>query len=183
MKKLLLALLMVASTSAFADKFVVEKARAEETSGAPGADTWYVKGIADVSKDLAFDASLQTTQIDVSHKISSRFDVGMNNKFDLVGPVRGYVRSSVGEKISTSGNFTFYAVEPGITAPLGNRLSTQVGFRFRNAFDTANNDTTHTLRAGVTYDITNKDAIGVRFDRMRGDQNQNIWNVNYVRSF
>lgn len=183
MKKILLALLLVASTSAFADKFVVEKARAEETSGAPGADTWYVKGIVDVSKNLAFDASLQTTQADITNKISSRFDIGVNPKFDLVGPVRGYTRVSVGEKISSTGNFSFYAVEPGITAPLGNNFSTQVGYRFRNAFNTANNDTTHTLRAGVTYDFTKQDAIGVRFDRMRGDQNQNIWNINYVRNF
>lgn len=183
MKKIVLALLLVASTSAFADKFVLEKARASDTSGALGANTWYVKGIVDVSKNLVLDASLQTTQADVTNKISSRYDIGVNPKFDLVGPVRGYARMSVGEKISTSGNFSFYAVEPGITAPLGSGLSTQIGYRFRNAFNTTNNDTTHTLRAGVTYELTNKDAIGVRFDRMRGDQNQNIWNVNYVRSF
>ena len=183
MKKLLLALLMVASTSAFADKFVLEKARATEAVTGPSADTWYVKGIIDVSKDLALDASLQTTQVDGSNKISSRYDVGVNPKFNLIGPVRGYTRLSAGEKISTSGNFGFYAIEPGITAPLGNGFSTQVGYRFRNAFNTDNNDTTHTLRAGVTYELTAKDAIGVRFDRMRGDQNQNIWNINYVRSF
>lgn len=183
MKKILLALLMVASTSAFADKFVLEQARAEETNGTPGADTLYVKGIIDVSKDLALDASLQATQADSGGKVSSRYDIGINPKFDLVGPVRGYTRLSVGSKVSSSGNFTFYAVEPGITMPLGGNFSTQVGYRFRNAFDTNNNDTTHTLRAGVTYELTKKDAIGVRFDRMRGDQNQNIWNVNYVRSF
>lgn len=183
MKKILLALLVVASTSAFADRFVLEKARVNETNGTAGANAWYVKGIIDVSKDLSLDASLLTTQVDVSNKISSRYDLGVNNKFDLVGPVRGYVRSSVGEKISTSGNYSFYAVEPGITSNLGQGFSTQVGYRFRNAFNTTNNDTTHTLRAGINYDLTKTDAIGVRLDRVRGDQNQNIWNVNYVRSF
>jgi len=183
MKKILLALLIAASTtSVFADKFVVEKARAEEATSGPGADTWYVKGIVDVDKNLALDASLQTTKVDNLNKISARYDVGVNPKFDL-GPFRGYLRVSVGEKIATTGNFGFYAVEPGISAPLGNGFSTSIGYRFRNAFNTSNNDTTHTLRAGVNYEFTKKDAVGVRLDRMRGDQNQNIWNVNYVRSF
>ena len=183
MKKLLVALAILVSTSAFADKFVLEKAQVTETSGAAGADAWYVKGIIDVSKDLALDASLLTTQVNGTNKISSRYDVGVNSKFNLIGKVRGYTRLSVGEKISTSGNISFYAVEPGITAPLGNGFSTQVGYRYRSAFDSAYAETTRTARAGVTYDLTSKDAIGVRLDRVRGDSNQNIWNVNYVRSF
>lgn len=183
MKKLLVALAILASTSAFADKFVLEKARTTETNGTAGADTWYVKGIVDINKDLAVDASIQTTQVDISNKISSRYDFGINPKFNVYGPVRGYTRFSVGEKISTSGDFRFYAIEPGINAPLGNNLTGQLGYRFRNAFDSSIADTTRTIRAGVTYDFTSKDAIGVRFDRLRGDANQNVWNVNYVRSF
>jgi len=183
MKKLLLTVLLVASASAFADKIILEKARTTETNGTAGADTWYIKGIIDINKNLAVDASIQTTQVDISNKISSRYDFGVNPKFDVYGSVRGYTRLSVGEKISTSGDFRFYAIEPGITAPLGNGFSTQVGYRFRNAFDSNIADTTRTLRAGITYDFTSKDAIGIRLDRVRGDSNQNVWNVNYVRSF
>ena len=183
MKKLLVTLAILASTSAFADKIIVEKARVTETNGTAGADAWYVKGTIDINKNLAVDASLQTTQVDVSNKISSRYDFGVSPKFDVYGSVRGYTRVSIGEKISTTGDYRFYAVEPGINATLANNLTGQLGYRFRNAFDSSIADTTRTLRAGVTYDVTNKDAIGVRLDSVRGDSNQNIWNVNYIRSF
>ena len=62
-------------------------------------------------------------------------------------------------------------------------MSAKLGWRYREAFNNVNADTTRTWRAGLSYDLTKKDAVGVRYDRMRGDTNQNIVAVNYTRSF
>lgn len=183
MKKLLLALLMVASTSAMADKFVVERAWAKDLDSVNGADTLYMKGIVDVNKNLAFDSSIQVTQIEHTNKVSSRFDVGVIPKFNVYGSIDGRVRVALGEKWSSTGNYTTYSVEPGISSPLGAGFSGSFAYRYRNAFESGHLDQTRTLRTGVEYAITSKDAIGVRLDTMRGDQRQDIWNLNYVRSF
>ena len=94
------------------------------------------------------------------------------------------MRTALGQKFTSATNFTYYSVEPGVAVPVGSTgVTAKVGYRFRNAIDTANNDTTRTWRAGLSYDLTAKDTIGVRYDKMRGDTNQNIVAVNYTRGF
>ena len=82
-------------------------------------------------------------------------------------------------------NFTYYSVEPGVKAAFQYfpGLTARVGYRFRDAVDSANNDTTRTWRAGLDYALTKKDTIGLGYDSVRGDSNQNIVKVNYSRGF
>lgn len=179
-----MVLLLAVSVPAMADKFIIERAWSDDlVAGAPNADTWYFKGIVDVNKNLAIDSSLQVTQVNGSNKVSNRFDIGVIPKFDIYGPVRGRVRFALGEKWSSTGNFNTYAIEPGITSELGAGFSGSLGYRYRNAFGQGHNDQTRTLRTGVDYALSKTDTIGVRLDNMRGDQRQNIWNLNYARSF
>jgi hypothetical protein len=189
MKKLLATavLLLAVSAPAMADKFIIERGWADDLkANAANSSTWYFKGVRDFTENFAMDSSLQLNQVDAAapnNKISGRIDIGAIPKFDIYGPVKGYTRFAYGEKFSTSGNFDYYSIEPGIRSTLGGGFSGQIAWRFRTPFNTANNDTTRTWRTGVTYDITPKDTIGVRLDNQRGDSNQNIWNLNYSRSF
>jgi len=187
MKKLLLVLLFAISAPAFADKFVIERGWGDDlAANAPSSTTWYFKGVRDINENFAMDTSLQITQLDANppaNKLSSRIDIGAIPKFDIYDPVKGYTRFALGEKLSTSGNYDYYSIEPGVRSTLGYGFWGQVGWRFRTPFNVANNDTTRTWRTSLNYDITPKDTIGVRLDNQRGDSNQNIWNVNYVRSF
>lgn len=189
MKKLLLVLLVAISAPAMADKFVIERGWGDDlATNAPNSSTWYFKGIKDINANFAMDTSLQMTQLDgaaPNNKINSRLDIGAIPKMNLYGPVNGYARFAVGEKFSSSGNgnFNYYAVEPGVRGTLYGPVWAQLGWRYRSAFDPANNDTTRTWRTSLNYDVTKQDTVGFRLDNMRGDQNQNIYNVNYVRSF
>lgn len=189
MKKLLATavLLLAVSAPAMADKFVIERGWADDLkANAPNSTTWYFKGVRDVNEHFALDTSIQLNQLDTvapNNKISGRLDIGAIPKFDIYGPIKGYTRFAYGEKFSTTGNYNYYSIEPGIRSTLGYGLWAQLGWRYRTPFDTANNDTTRTWRTSLNYDITSKDTIGVRLDNQRGDSNQNIWNVNYVRSF
>jgi hypothetical protein len=118
--------------------------------------------------------------------LTTRAEAGLTGAYPVAG-ISLYTRAAVGEKFTgstTYGNFGYYSVEPGVLVPIGKTgLTARVGYRFRSAFDTANNDTTRTSRAGVSYTLTKKDTIGVRYDQMRGDSNQNVWAFNYSRSF
>jgi long-subunit fatty acid transport protein len=64
------------------------------------------------------------------------------------------------------------------------KLTAKVGYRFRNGFgNNGNLDTTHTVRAGVSYAITKNDSIGIRFDQVRGDSFNHSYNLAYTHSF
>ena len=39
------------------------------------------------------------------------------------------------------------------------------------------------MRYGVSYALSNVDTVGVRYDRVNGDNNQKVWAVNYTRGF
>jgi hypothetical protein len=190
MKKLLLILLLAISAPAMADKFIIERSWVDDftTPTSPRADSWYFKGVIDYNKNLAFDSSITITQLDAAvpnNKISTRVDVGVIPKMNLYGTIDGYTRFAYGEKWSTSspGNYDYYSVEPGIRSTLGYGFWGQLGWRYRAPFNDAINDTTRTWRTSLNYDVTAKDTVGVRLDNVRGSQNQNIFNVNYVRSF
>ena len=189
MKKLLAVLLLAISVPALADKFVLERGWGEDMQPkVPNTETWYMKGIRDFNPNFAMDTSLQVNQLDApapNNKMSTRVDIGAIPKMNLYGPVNGYTRVAVGEKWTTTvpGNFSYYSIEPGVRGTLYGPVWAQLGWRFRNAFNPANNDTTRTWRTSLYYDVTKQDTLGFRLDNMRGDQNQNIYNVNYTRSF
>jgi hypothetical protein len=96
-----------------------------------------------------------------------------------------YLRVATGQKTTSTTNFNYYSVEPGITAPIGSTgITARLGYRFRDAYDNAvNADQTRTVRAGLSYALTKQDAVGVRYDRVRGDTNSNNVAFNYTRSF
>jgi hypothetical protein len=101
----------------------------------------------------------------------------------LFGPVKGYVRSAYGQKYSNTTDFTYFSVEPGVTAPVG-PFTAKLGLRYRSATDSlVNNDQTHTVRATLAYPLTKDDTIAVRYDRVKGDNNQKIVVLAYTRGF
>ena len=96
-----------------------------------------------------------------------------------------YLRLGVGQKFTTITNYSYYSVEPGITAPLANTgLTARLGYRYRTAVDSNTYaDTTDTWRLGLSYALTKQDTVGIRYDQVRGDTNQNNWAFNYTRNF
>ena len=183
MKKFLIAALLAVSGTAFADNFIAEYTTSESADKTTTGQGWFFKGTRNLTKNLDADVSFQTSQSDQTHKVDSKVEAGLTTKFDLLGPVRGYTRVHYGEKLSSTGNYNYYGIEPGIQMPLGYGFSTKIGYRYRTAVDSAIADTTRTLRVGLGYDLTKNDAVAVRYDRMRGDKEVNYWNFAYIRSF
>lgn len=129
---------------------------------------------------------VSNTQTDNTNAISNRLEAGVTGQIKLLGPVSGYTTVAVGQMFKAAGNFSYYSVEPGLSAPIGNTgLTAKVGYRYRTSMENANVnlDTTQTVRAGVSYAFTKQDAVGVRYDKVTGDSKQNVIAVNYTRSF
>jgi hypothetical protein len=183
MKKLLVtAILGLASLTTMAGTATVERSDAEGVNGAKNSSGYMVNWNENITKTLDGGFQMSTAQTDGTNSVSTRVEASLTPRFNL-GFASGYIKGSVGLKLNSSGSTEFYAVEPGVIVPLGGGFSTRIGYRYRAAFNSAIADTTETARVGVTYALTKTDALTVRFDRMRGDSEQNSWNLAYTRRF
>jgi hypothetical protein len=185
MKKFLAIFAMLVSGSVFAASATVEGQSISGQNGTADQAQYSLSVKENINKNFAGDAQFsQTTNDGNPDKLSStRIEGGLTGTLPATSFADFYTRVAVGQKYTSSTNYGYYSVEPGFVVPLGAGFTAKAGYRFRSAFDNAQPDTTRTWRAGVGYQITQKDAVGVRYDQVRGDSQQNIWAVNYTRSF
>ena len=188
MKKIALAtILSLAAASSFAASLGIQYQSQEGKDGTADSQAYVITVRESFSKNFAGEVQAVTTARDSTGGLSSqRLEVAGVGSVPLAPslPFGLYTRVAVGQKFVSTTNYGYYSVEPGITMPLGNTgLSARVGWRYRNAFDVANGDETRTWRAGLNYAVTKRDSVGVRYDSVRGDTNQNVVAVGYTRSF
>ena len=94
-----------------------------------------------------------------------------------------YVGGRLGEKVSSSTNFSHYAFDGGVKFPLVAGFTGDVGGRYRNAFASGNDFKTTRVHAAVGYALTKQDAVAVRWSRSYGDEEKDAWRLQYTRSF
>ena len=185
MKKLLAILALVATSSAFAaDSVTLEHTHINQVNS-DGQAQYSLGYKHSFTNNLTGDIGFFNTQTDRTNALSTRLEAGATVSLPVAGPLGVYVRTAAGQKYTNTTDFSYWSVEPGVTAAIpGTDLTAKVGWRYRTAFDaTANNDQTHTMRYGLSYAVTKVDAIGVRYDRVNGDNDQKVYAINYTRSF
>ena len=100
--------------------------------------------------------------------------------------VKPYVGVRVGQKIQSDDNFNHYAVDYGVKFPIiGKVVYMDLGGRYRNAFDTVNEFKSNRGHALVSWNLTKKDTVGVRYSQSYGDtsEEKNAVRLSYTRSF
>jgi len=179
MKKIFAILALAITSTAFAaDSFTVEGQHINNAGAA--AQQQYVLGVKKEFTGFAADLAFSNAQTEGTNALSTRLEAGAT----VNGPVGLYARAAIGQKYSNTTDFTYYSVEPGIAAPIGYGLTAKVGYRFRSAFDsTQNNDQTHTVRYSLGYALSKDDTVAIKYDRVNGDNNQKIVAVAYTRGF
>lgn len=184
MKKILAITAMLFATAAFAGSVTIEGAKLNTIGGNDQMNSNFTLSES-INNTFSVHTQLSSSQTDNTNAVSTRLEVGGTATVPLYGPVSGYTKVAVGQKYSTSGQFTYYSIEPGVTVPLSPSLTAKVGYRFRTAAENANvnKDTTDTVRVGVTYAIDKVRAVGARFDRTTGDSRQDGYSVFYSHSF
>jgi len=182
MKKIIAILALATSTLAAADSINIET-QSIQGVGTTDSTAYRMLYTHNVNKQVNADFSISQTQSDTaSLAIGTRIEGGLSYSYPIIGNLKGGIRVGIGEKFSTKGNATYYAVEPSVVMPVG-PVNVRVGYRYRSAVDTDNGDQTRTARVNVSYPLTKKDAVAVGYDRMRGDSNQNVIRLGYTRSF
>lgn len=117
----------------------------------------------------------------IEGRIKKSFDATVMNI-----TVNPYLGIRLGEKISSSENFTYYAVDAGVKFPLvSNWLTGDVGYRYRNAFDTGHNFDSNRYHVAVAYAITKQDTVSVRYSQAYGaaSEEKNSWRLVYAHAF
>jgi hypothetical protein len=185
MKKLLAILSLAISGSVYAASATVEYQDQAGVKGTTDSSLYLLSVSEDINKNFAAGITTNFGAKDSNGAVSnSRIEGSMTGK-TTIGLFSPYMRLAAGQKFTTVTNYSYYSVEPGVTAPLGNTgFTARLGYRYRTAFDsTTYADTTDTWRLGLSYAVTKQDTVGVRYDQVRGDTNQNNWAFNYTRRF
>ena len=181
MKKLLaIAAVAVSFGAMAADSFTVEGQHINNAGAA--AQQQYVLGVKKEFGTFAGDLAFSNAQTEGTNALSTRLEAGAT----VAGPMGLYARAAVGQKYNNTTDFTYYSVEPGVAVAVPGvaGLTAKVGYRFRSAFDsTQNNDQTHTARYALSYALNKSDSVAVKYDRVNGDNNQKIVAVAYTRGF
>lgn len=85
------------------------------------------------------------------------------------GDFTPYVRGALGEKFDGTDNYAYWSVEPGVKYALVPNLRVKGALRFRDAFNTNDNDSTRTYRVGAELDVTKSSTVSVNLDKSLGN--------------
>ena len=94
-----------------------------------------------------------------------------------------YFGGRLGERITSSTHFSYYAIDSGVKFPLVAGFTADVGARYRNAFESGKLYETTRGHVAVGYALTKQDAVAVRWSRSYGDEEKDGVRLQYTRSF
>jgi hypothetical protein len=188
-KILAVAALMVAG-SAFAQgyaglEFSDETKRSDDSSKGKVAVVVGVKAAGGMDYSL----KVENSQAKLGDgDITSGVEVRAKKTFAAISAyeVTPYLGVRLGEKITGDEHFSHYAVDYGVKFPIiGKVVYLDLGGRYRNAFNTDNEFRSNRGHALVTYKVTDKDTVGIRYSKSYGDvgEEKDAWRLSYTRSF
>jgi len=188
--KILAATTLMAASSAYAQGYVGfelsdETKRSDDSSKGKIGVVVGVKAAGGMDYSLKMDNSqAKLGDGDISTGVEAR----AKKSFAGIGPysISPYLGVRVGHKIENDSNFNHYAVDYGVKFPIiGKVVYLDLGGRHRNAFDTDNAFRSNRAHALVSFNVTKKDVVGVRYSQSYGDvsEEKNAWRLSYTRSF
>ena len=180
MKKLSLFLAtLVVSASAMAGGYASLE-YSDESNRSTGAEN-IKQGLVIGNKVDSVDYSIkmENSQTEIgSGSITQALEVRAKKNFGAV-----YVGGRLGERITSSTHFSYYALDSGVKFPLVAGFTADVGARYRNAFESGNLYETVRGHVAVGYALTKQDAVAVRWSRSYGDEEKDAVRLQYTRSF
>ena len=157
---------------------------ADNHNRATGADS-YSPGVVVGVKDGAWQYSGKTSWSQAEYgngSITTSYEARVKHNWKA-GVVTPYAQVRLGEQVSSTTNFSYYAVDAGVVVPVVAKVGVDFSYRYRNAFSTGNNFETNRYGVEPVVQLTNKDKVGLRYSRSYGDSETNSWRLAYTRSF
>ena len=126
-----------------------------------------------------YSIKMENSQTEIgSGSITQALEVRAKKNFGAV-----YFGGRLGERITSSAHFSYYAIDSGVKFPLFAGLTADVGARYRNAFESGKLYETTRGHIAVGYALTKQDAVAVRWSRSSGDEEKDAVRLQYTRSF
>ena len=189
MKKFILAIGLVAATSAFAGDWY-GSATYDQKDKQNSAQVNHVYGVTVGNKlggGLSAEGRMENERVSVGDGTQKQegliqgkvsYDISTGT---LLTP---FVGVAVGQKQKSTLDFTYWVGEVGAKVKLGD-LGVRYGWRQRTAFDnnSTNSYDTREHSVAVTYALTKADTVGVRYAQERGTSDYNTTGLFYTRSF
>ena len=183
MKKYFIVAAMLATTSAFATDLpnknkapAAPAAKASSDSltvtygqdlatnfGAKSNDTYGVSYKKNLGGGISVGGSLSTSQAAASN-LKQNIEGQVGYALPAISGVVVSGKLGVGQRFTTT-NFPYYAAYGNADYKLGPITVNAVQYRYRAAFDAANDYTSHQIGTGVTYDITDTYAVSAKVTR------------------
>ena len=113
-----------------------------------------------------------------SGSITQALEVRARKSFGAV-----YFGARLGERMTSSTHFSYYAIDSGVKFPLVAGFTADVGARYRNAFESVKLYETTRGHVAVGYALTKKDAVAVRWSRSHGDEEKDAVRLQYSRCY
>ena len=132
-----------------------------------------------VKSGVSLNTTTDSTSSNVELKIKKTYDVGM-----FFMPWAGF---RLGQAINANTtSFTHYALETGLKIPLSNGLALDLGYRYRNAFESSRDYRSNRFHAMFLYDFDSNNTVGLRYTSSfahSDTQNRDTWRVHYQRNY
>lgn len=134
----------------------------------------------------------ETTSVDVSSKFrqdnstsdtNTRLEVGLTQYLPVAGWLKLYGRGAVGTRFDNADDFNYWSVEGGGVVPISQNWSVKLGYRYRDAMEQDIAYETDTIRASLTYAVSENASVFLGYDRFRGDSDMNGVNLGYAFKF
>ena len=185
MKKLVLtAALFLAASTAMAGNFYAagEYETAEDrNTKAESYTTGMILGYKD--GPWQYSAKVSSGQAEWGNgSITNRYEGRVKHTWSAMG-AKPYLGVRLGETVKSSTNFSYYAVDAGVAVPVTEKVELDLSYRYRNAFDAANNFETNRYGVEGKLKVTDKDSLGLRYSQSYGDSESNSLRLQYSRSF
>jgi len=184
MKKLLATIALVAAAGIANAQGYAGIEYADNHNRVSGADS-YAPGMVVGIKNGAWQYSGKTSWSQAKYgngAITTAYEARIKHNWKTAG-VSPYAQVRLGEQVSSTANFSYYALDAGVVVPVVSRVAVDFSYRYRDAFETVNNFQTNRYGIEPTVQITDKDKIGLRYSRSYGDSETNSWRLAYARSF
>jgi hypothetical protein len=114
--------------------------------------------------------------------ITNTYEGRVMRTFKL-GNLKPYVTGLLGQRVSSSQYFAYYALDTGIVIPVYKDIKLDFSYRYRNSFDSVYNFETNRYGVEIKTKISDTDSIGLRYAEIYGDSEINSWRLQYSRNF
>lgn len=134
----------------------------------------------------------ETTAVDLSTKFrqdkdtsdtNTRLEAGLTQYVVVTDWLKLYGRAAAGTRFDNTDDFNYWSAEAGGVIPLSSCLSVKLGYRYRDSLESDIEYQTDTIRASVTYAISENSSVFLGYDHFTGDANVNGVNVGYAFKF